>query len=511
MSLHCVTYNVSHGVMSDEGGWERDVVMPCRTRYGRGLGVDGLTGCARAGVEHLATVKPDIICLQEMTMEHIGAWMDHLARVTGKRSYACIMCNDEKLTTAVVWDQSLLGQGLRISPASMRAVAVYFEAVQLIVCSAHISHANAKINGGTVRFLMKQIEGENRPTAQLLVMGDFNDTYRQGTTSITLCGVKATLQSHNLRTCCTDTMNEHGEYPFVGDYVYASGGLPTIKCRLLEDMVPRTSDHKAVLFVTTIRHQGGQQELIVGATHFHRWDTQLPCTEPVYYGSVQPVDSLMVTGYSFSYALPVLVVCNKDFDMLLERTHPGAFGSDHNMLTIGDVRYVVLWKWPADMFGVKTGLAKKNIEFIPLPVGRYNLSPDPWSTQPVKGAGSPVTKWRVDTGARDLIHYLQKDDGVRIPMVTSSLFMSQMWSETEDEVKTVSNFTRQLAEQGITAFPCHEQHHAIVFYSFRDEPLYPAIFCALVEKRQPVLKIFADYGLTAWFTTYRAYFLDNKK
>ena len=507
MPLRCVTYNVSHGVMSDDAGWEREVVIPCRNRYGRGFGADGLTGCARAGVEHLAAAKPDVICLQEMTVDHIGAWMDHLTRVTGNRPYACLICNDQRLTTAVVWDQSLLGTGLRISPESERVVAVYFEDVQLIVCSAHIAHEDAKRNGGTARFLMKQIKGEQRPTAQLLVMGDFNDTYRQGTTSITLCGVKATLQSHNLRTCCADAVRPNGEYEYAGDYAYASGGLPTIECRMLEDVVPRTSDHKAVLFVTAIP-QKLQQQLVVGGTHFQRWATQLPCTESVHYGLVQPVDSLRVTGYSFSHALPVLIVCKKDFDMLLERTHPGAFGSDHNRLVIGDVRYVVLWKWPADMFGARTGIDKKNIEFIPLPVGRYNLLPDPWwSDQPVKGTGSPVTKWRVDTGNQDLIHYLQNDDGARIPMVTSSLFMSQLWSETDDEVKTVSNFTRRLAEQGITAFPCHGQHHAIVFYSFRDEPLYPAIFCALVEGHPPILKILADNGLAAWFITYRSYFI----
>ena len=508
--LRCVTYNVSHGVMSDAEGWEVEVVRPCRTRYGRGVGTDGLTGCARAGVEHLATVKPDLICLQEMTMEHIGAWMDHLRYVTG-RSYACILCDDEQLTTAVVWDPSLLGTGRRIGPASKRVVAVYFETVQLIVCSVHIKHADAQKNGGTVRFLTQQIQGENRPTAQLLVMGDFNDTYGQGTTSITLCGVEATLRSPNLRTCCADEQDKDGAYPYVGDYIYASGGLPTIECHMLEDVVPRTSDHKAVVFMTMIRQPEEKKQLVVGTTHFQHWDTRPPCTEPVYYGLVQPIDSRLVTGRSFSHVMPVLVVHAQDFNMLLERTHRGAFGSDHRTLTIGDVCYVVVWKWPADMFGTSTGLDKKRIEFLPLPVGQYHLSPDPWFTPRVKGAGKPVTKWRVNTGARESIHYLQKEDGARIPMVTSLLFMSQMWSNTEKEIKTVSNFTQRLAEHGILAFPCHGQHHAIVFYSFHEEPLSPAIFCALVETHRPILQILSENGLLEWFTMYRSYFLNAKK
>ncbi len=78
LHLTLVTYNVSCGVMTEDPGWEVDVVRPCQRKYNL-KPKNGLSACAKAGIELLASAGPEIICLQEIPADHryIQQYTDH--------------------------------------------------------------------------------------------------------------------------------------------------------------------------------------------------------------------------------------------------------------------------------------------------------------------------------------------------------------------------------------------------------------------------------------------------
>jgi endonuclease/exonuclease/phosphatase family metal-dependent hydrolase len=247
-----MTYNVAHGVMTYEKGWEADIVEPCISAHGIKK-IGGLTPCARLGVELVASQGPEVIGIQEFSSLRNGKnWVNYLRKVSG-RDYQLHMASQENhLMSAIVYEhgnfEALYPKNPRNAP---RCVALFDKVNKLIIASIHVSHSVAQVN---IREFVEDIwdfeNGMIHPD-HIILMGDFNDTYLKGCTSMNLWGKKLTLRNPGMRTCCADRENAHNKYPlnypYFGDFFYSTDSMEG-KATLVKDNKLRTSDHRAVVY-----------------------------------------------------------------------------------------------------------------------------------------------------------------------------------------------------------------------------------------------------------------------
>jgi endonuclease/exonuclease/phosphatase family metal-dependent hydrolase len=262
--MKIVTYNVSYGAFTDHPGWEPEVVGPCRSESlaEQHNGIDtvykayDLTYCSAKGARLLSSegTRSDIFCLQEIPSKDVLAkWVRYMQDLTSCRyGYAAHRTNDSHLFVAVVWDLDVAGKGIQINHKQSevrRMCTVHFPKIGLVVTSVHIPHRVAKAVGG-IRSYVETAGWPGLPTeAVVAVLGDFNDTYGQGSTELRLGGGNhhhLTLRNPGDRTCCADKADDPAAYPFAGDYVYLSTPIPAKTAILPELAGARTSDHRAV-------------------------------------------------------------------------------------------------------------------------------------------------------------------------------------------------------------------------------------------------------------------------
>lgn len=226
--------------------------------------------------------------------------------------------------------------------------------------------------------------------------------------------------------------------------------------------------------------------------------------------------------------LPVMLVSRRDLDALVGDTHPGAFGGDH-----GTRRWVrpsgrpfrpaeewhAVWKFPIDMFAVvpdqpgppaphrrRPAARVQTITDLPLPVGRYPLVPDPWSTGRGAPSEHPATKWRVLRRGRGRppVHFISRGPHDRLAAISSMHWFGDFWSTTPEEERAVRRMLARLSRVGVEAFSCHGQHHAIVF---RDSPRELADRLDSDERVYRALSADAgDRALQPWCSEYKRTF-----
>jgi hypothetical protein len=178
-----------------------------------------------------------------------------------------------------------------------------------------------------------------------------------------------------------------------------------------------------------------------------------------------------------AWAIPTLLVTARTWKNVgparPKMTHMGSFGEeyDEDIGSIGGQPCVICWKFPGDMFMWPCGWKSSLLQY-PLPVGNYYMENDEWSkitvvSLPQAPLDEPMIKMRVNH-----MHYLQKNKGgddTKVVMLGFDYFVEDMWKkDKKGQHKTGSMLTKLQAEQGITGFANHQQHHAIVMYSYID-------------------------------------------
>lgn len=216
-----------------------------------------------------------------------------------------------------------------------------------------------------------------------------------------------------------------------------------------------------------------------------------------------------------SSSLPTLLIPDKYFKFLQEQTHEGAFGNDFKVTTFQGVRYYRVWKWPGDMFDYHkgthiTGLAASLVSGIPLPVGTYPLRVDnigSLSITPVENfpLNDTVTKWRV----AGVGHYLENSQQLRCAALsTVPYFYKDFESKpTSKQTKTVLKLCQTLnAEFQLQVFPCHNQHHVLVFYSLNGALCTPSVLAGFIKTTpafNETLVQFTKSSLGSWSVDYQ--------
>ena len=245
-----------------------------------------------------------------------------------------------------------------------------------------------------------------------------------------------------------------------------------------------------------------------------RLDSEHEWSGPVY----------IATGGNFLAESSVFIfLIDSDYQFLMQPhiTHKGAFGSDHQLLSetthsiLPNVlhnlssKWYVVWKLPGDMFSKVTGIPKSIVEGIPVPVGTYGMYQDPWdghtpTSHEAFPLGTPATKYRVATPL-GRVHYLEYN-GVRVPMITSMHWFNGYWSNKE--YKQMNHIIQGLfSKHGIHAISCHQQHHALVFYSDQQGLLDP-IRLANRLYSEPELRALLH---RKWANLYYTYFRNSLK
>jgi len=180
-----------------------------------------------------------------------------------------------------------------------------------------------------------------------------------------------------------------------------------------------------------------------------------------------------------------------------ETTHQGAFGSDYGQVNLGapnyrwvegyvpkEMTWIAVWKFPNDLTKVRGYIPSKTVAF---PVGTYSMLIDSWYeemlddetnanvikfsfTGPPNTAakkipiGSAMTKYRQGGS-----HWLSLDGSPnrKLACISTQFFMKEFWPPVpEDTLRSLYDMIYELAQYAnISAFPCWEQHHVIVFYS----------------------------------------------
>ena len=185
-------------------------------------------------------------------------------------------------------------------------------------------------------------------------------------------------------------------------------------------------------------------------------------------------------------------------------------------------RIAFVWKFPFDI-GVKTP------NDIPLPVGSYWFNVDSavrhhelfsrkyydaYDTELKVQRKTNVEKLRIDRVGKYSIHILRNyESEVDVPMISSSLFVDGFEGLQKKQYEKLAKLCKELYETAtLYAFPCYDEHHAVVFYGHPDgTALTPTSFVKLMEETPSVAEILQKYELEAgdikgWSDSYTSYF-----
>jgi len=167
--------------------------------------------------------------------------------------------------------------------------------------------------------------------------------------------------------------------------------------------------------------------------------------------------------------------------------HEGGFGADWAVRN----GWAVFWKFPYDALS-------SPLTGVPLPVGEYEMHADAWATGGEELGGGLATKLRVDAAAAGVpaVHCLRMGE-LRIAAISSMGIFDNFWKATADEKRRANALCTGLLGLGVDAFPCHGQHHLIVFRHWRPPSggarvhMTPPRFSALLQRDPRVLELLA--------------------
>jgi prepilin-type processing-associated H-X9-DG protein len=171
---------------------------------------------------------------------------------------------------------------------------------------------------------------------------------------------------------------------------------------------------------------------------------------------------------------PVLLVHPEDWERLQDAVHQRGFGDDVAV----HCNWIVVWKFPYEVHNIFV------FEGITLPVGTYPLQDDGWWPRTLDDHVLPkkslVTKMRTNS-----VHHLESATNTKVAMISSTLFIRDLWHVTASEQQAVSTMFQQLSHTcGIYAFACVRNHHAIVLYLDGHVRMTPSRLAAVL--RDPV-------------------------
>jgi len=175
--------------------------------------------------------------------------------------------------------------------------------------------------------------------------------------------------------------------------------------------------------------------------------------------------------------LPVLLMKETIWSKLLldSALYPGGFQKCYKKVQLskkgellGDADYVFVWNFPSDLKYVP--IYRRRVgEWLP---ERYDtIHQDDFGMFMIPLLKSfkvfKMRKFRFDTVDGVDLHILMSDDRrYAIPMITSAYFFEDLSSPQEIEITKVTKLTHELQKINISAYPCHKNHRAIIF--FRD-------------------------------------------
>jgi len=187
---------------------------------------------------------------------------------------------------------------------------------------------------------------------------------------------------------------------------------------------------------------------------------------------------------------PMMLMDRNAFFGMKGVVHEGAFGTDWAVRGV----WAVFWKFPHDALS-------SPLTGVPLPVGEYEMHADEWATIGKELGGGLATKLRVDAAAAGVpaVHCLRVGE-VRIAAISSMGIFGDFWKATADEKRRANALCTGLRGLGVDAFPCHGQHHLIVFRHWRPPggarvDMSPPRFSALLQRDARVLELLATVFL----------------
>jgi hypothetical protein len=205
---------------------------------------------------------------------------------------------------------------------------------------------------------------------------------------------------------------------------------------------------------------------------------------PIWFGSLGRFSKKQ------EHAMPIIIISSNDWEYIAgsncdnNGVHSGAFGPSHKLdcdnIEISccyisgeklndNLRWKVFWKFPWDLNMLQGYLPTYN---IPLPVGNYGLWSDNWEGAPkitnkdCSLYNKSVMKYRVDISSGGDVHRLTYHTNNKIEslaMMSSTMFINGYSGVSQKQIKNIVNMLNELKEEGILAFSCYNQHHAIVF------------------------------------------------
>ena len=385
------------------------------------------------------------------------------------------------------------------------------------------------------QYLADQIQ----PSDDVLITGDWNEP--KDTQAYNMRGIMDTFHLRDVYASPSNhpdgtTMNDQ---QWLVDYALLSQNLPISNVvptgRAHYEFTTTVTDHYPLAFTFQLKPSPLSDKFEIYGSLFERVQIQVTTPHnwhgPLYVvvgGSFmrEHVSSDMCGPLPREVPIAFVVTKGPDSDFLLRdpgTTHNAAFGSDMFDVPTPIVRkyfppdlhhqsWVIVWKWPHDMFGAHTGIPHSVVDNIPLPVGTYGLHPDGWDNAIVP-THEVATKWRVRTTSGRTVHYLSMyDDKRRIAMVSSISLYKTFGNDVGTALQFhVQTLLRQLLDQfGIIGFSCHGQHHAVVFYQDSNGTvLHPVLLANMIRTRPDLRTVFKAYGLGVWARDYEQYFLNS--
>ena len=252
LKLRILTFNIAtHVQLNQVKGSESPMVSLCQIKYSstQGLSSDGkLSQCTLNATEFIISQKCDLIGLQECVEPSFTRMLTTICQ--SNPSHSCIGYNSVQL----IYNKDKFGEGimlnepgLHILEPSRLMIIIWFPLVKLLVVNLHAPHDFDSQKEITNTFNMGIYDKYNIKPDRIIMMGDFNDSYRESLTEITLQNKllkqHPTVTNKPIQTCCTDS-----NYSWIGDYIFDSDYMKDGYYGSIDDHNVLMSDHHPVIY-----------------------------------------------------------------------------------------------------------------------------------------------------------------------------------------------------------------------------------------------------------------------
>ena len=229
LKLIILTFNLAKYVQLNEiKGSESITVEKCQLTYphNKGLSEDGqLSQCTLNASDLIKSLQCDLMGFQECVEPSFSRMVQRIKQESKpySRNYQTIGYD----SVQIVYDEDKLGNGIMLNKSGLHIIestrlmiVVWFPQTKILAINLHAPHDFDSEKEITNTFNSINISEDVKPE-RIVMMGDFNDSYRQPLTEITFLDMKLkqhlTSTGKPLQTCCTDS-----NYQWIGDYIFDS-------------------------------------------------------------------------------------------------------------------------------------------------------------------------------------------------------------------------------------------------------------------------------------------------